>query len=253
MAKWCKFLSASKATTHTITFLILRVRLRGKKCSYRGGKKPQPNQPPKKPLVLITPLPWGWHGVALGQRSPYSTAGWGRLWDIRLGTPGWKAHTSICVRSSFGEGGEVSFRKILFWYKTTSKTKENFANITKSPYSLSGCSSVRWASVIIAKARRGSQSPEREDFSRLPLACWATWDKALHPPTPRLSISICKEGETPSPPLPVDLLNTSKMEGEEKRYHSNWAQAHWNYCLFQLHFQTAISGWLSSSITLPVQ
>lgn len=97
----------------------------------------------------------------------------------------WKGHTSICVSSSFGKAS-ISFTKmLLLWYRTTNKAKENFTAITKNSYPLNGCFSVRPAWAIIAEARLSLQSTKREDFSRMPLACWVTWDKALHPPTPQ--------------------------------------------------------------------
>lgn len=130
--------------------------------------------------MLITPLPWGWHCTDLGQRSSCGTAGWRRLWEISLGAPGWKAHRSTCVSSSSDKVGVSFTKKLLFCIKQLVKQRK-IVDTTKSHYSLSGCSSVRSASVIIAKTRSGSQSPEREDFSRLPLACWA-WDKAQHRP-----------------------------------------------------------------------
>lgn len=141
--------------------------------------------------------PWEWHCIDLGQRI---MAGWRRFWEINLSTPGWKEHTSICVSSSFGKAS-ISFTKMLLLrYRTTNKAKENFADITKNSYSLNGCSPVKPAWAIIAKARSG-----------------------LHCTLLHLSNSICKEHETLSPPLPADVLNISKMEEEEKWYYSNWA------------------------------
>lgn len=70
---------------------------KGKKIQLRGGgggnkKKPGAN--------YTSPL-----RVAL--------RGWGRLWDISLDAPGWKAHTSICVRSYFGKGGGKLYKDII--------------------------------------------------------------------------------------------------------------------------------------------